>query len=223
MLVDGFVDLIDSLPFFPGIRSAVVARSHPAGPRPGALPHVHEDVEQVLLSEIEILRGIERVAAEVTDAFRGTPLTAVAILKGSCIFAADLIRRIPIPLHLSFAAAHSYGGDTTPGPLELELLPARDEILGHEVLLIDDILDTGRTLTAVRRELLDLGAAGVRTCVFRDKPARRTVPCRADFRCFEIDDVFVVGYGLDHAGRYRNLPFVGALRPELLAAAAPAE
>jgi hypoxanthine phosphoribosyltransferase len=184
---------------------------------------VHEDVEQVLLSEIEILRGIERVAAEVTEVFRGTPLTAVSILKGSCIFAADLVRRLPIPLDLAFAATRSYGDATTAGRLEIELMPSRDEVLGREVLLIDDILDTGQTLTAVRRELLDLGAAGVRTCVFLDKPARRTVSCHADFRCFEIDDVFVVGYGLDHAGRYRNLPFVGALRPELLEAATQAE
>ena len=186
---------------------------------------MHDDIEQVLLPEAEILRGIERVAVEVTESFRGSDFTVISVLKGSCIFASDLIRRIPIPLDLAFVAARSYGAGTTSGSLEIQLMPSREELFGRRVLLIDDILDTGRTLSAVRQRLEELGAADVKVCVFLDKPARRVVPFQADFCCFEIDDLFVVGYGLDYLGRYRNLPFVGSLRAEITTspAASPAE
>jgi hypoxanthine phosphoribosyltransferase len=179
---------------------------------------VHADLERVLYSEEEILRGIDRVAAAVTALYRGRDFTVVGVLKGSCVFAADLIRRIPIPLELAFVSAASYREGTTPGRLELALLPSGEEIHGRSLLLVDDILDSGRTLSALVRELRERGAAEVRTCVFLDKPSRRAVPFNADFRVFEVEDLFVVGYGLDYAGRYRNLPFVAGLRAEVVAA-----
>ena len=162
---------------------------------------MHDDVERILFPEEAIHEGIDRVADEVTRAYAGTDFTVVSVLKGACVFAADRIRRIPNPRALSF-------------------FPAEGEIQGRRLLLVDDILDTGRTLAAVRRELLARGALDVRTCVFLDKPSRRTADLVPDFRCFEVEDLFVVGYGLDFAGRYRNLPFVGALRPEVFTAAA---
>jgi hypoxanthine phosphoribosyltransferase len=177
---------------------------------------LHSDIERILLSEYEIRAGIDRVAAEVTQAYDGRDFTVVAVLKGSCVFAADLIRRIPIPLELAFVSAASYGSGTRAGELELHFLPAEGEIAGRSLLLVDDILDSGRTLDALKRELLRRGAAEVRTCVFLDKPARRAVPCEADFRGFRVEDRFVVGYGLDFAGRYRNLPYVAALKKEVL-------
>lgn len=176
---------------------------------------MHDDIDRVLFSEREILAGIGRVAEEVTGAYRGTDFTVVAVLKGSCVFAADLMRRIPIPLELAFVAARSYGDRTRAGELQIDLLPAGHEVLDRRLLLVDDILDSGRTLSRLKRELEQLGAAEVRTCVFLDKPTRRTVTFEADFRAFEVENAFVVGYGLDFAGRYRNLPFVGALRPEI--------
>jgi len=179
---------------------------------------LHNDVERVLFSEAQILGGIDRVAQEVTRAYAGRDFTVVCVLKGSCVFAADLIRRIPIPLELAFVAASSYADGTQPGRLEIQFVPAGNEIEGRNLLLVDDILDTGRTLLAVREEFLRRGAREVRTCVFLDKPARRAVALLPDFRCFEVEDLFVVGYGLDFAGRYRNLPFVGALRHELYSA-----
>jgi hypoxanthine phosphoribosyltransferase len=173
---------------------------------------LHNDVERVLFSEAQILEGIGRVAGEVTRTYAARDFTVVAVLKGSCVFASDLIRRIPVPLELAFLSASSYGDGTQSGRLEIHFSPTGNEIEGRNLLLVDDILDTGRTLLGVRKELLARGAREVRTCVFLDKPARREVPLQPDFRCFEVEDLFLVGYGLDFAGRYRNLPYVGALR-----------
>lgn len=178
---------------------------------------VHTDIESILFSEQAIHEGIDRVAAEVTRAYQGEAFTVVSVLKGSCIFASDLIRRIPIPLELAFVAASSYRDGTESGRLDLNLFPADHEILGQNLLLVDDILDTGRTLQALTQELVKRGAKQVKSCVFLDKPTRRAVDYAADFRAFEVENLFVVGYGLDYAGKYRNLPYVGALRSHLYA------
>jgi hypoxanthine phosphoribosyltransferase len=180
---------------------------------------LNNDIERVLYSEPEILAGIDRVAREVTESYTGRDFTVVCVLKGSCVFASDLIRRIPIPLELAFLAASSYGDGTTSGSLEINFFPTGNEIEGRNLLLVDDILDTGKTLHRLKAELTRRGAAEVRTCVFLDKPSRREVPVVPDFRGFEVENLFVVGYGLDYAGRYRNLPFVGALQPRVYAAA----
>lgn len=176
-----------------------------------------QDIERILFPEEQILEGIQRVAEEVTSAYRGQDFTVVSVLKGSCVFASDLIRRIPIALELAFVSASSYGSGTRSGELHINYFPSDGEIAGRNLLLVDDILDTGRTMHALMGELTRRGARDIKTCVFLDKPARRAVPFHADFRCFEVDDLFVVGYGLDYAGRYRNLPFVGSLRKELYA------
>jgi hypoxanthine phosphoribosyltransferase len=180
---------------------------------------MHDHIERILFPEPEILSGIDRVAAEITEAYRGRDFTVVSVLKGSCVFASDLIRRIPIPLELAFLAASSYGDGTTAGELEFNFVPTGNEIEGHNLLLVDDILDTGKTLSGIKAELARRGANEVKTCVFLDKPARREVKISADFRCFEVENLFVVGYGLDFAGHYRNLPYVGALREEIYARA----
>lgn len=188
---------------------------------------VHPDIQRVLYSEERIAAALDRVAAEIQRALAptgsGSPgreasepgFTLVAVLKGACVFAADLLRRLDGPVELAFVAASSYRDGTTSGALELNLFPSQAEIQGRRLLLVDDILDTGRTLQALSRELLERGAREVRTCAFLDKPARRLVDLEADFRCFEVEDLFVVGYGLDFAGRYRNLPYVGELKPEV--------
>lgn len=179
-----------------------------------ALP-VHDDIDRILLDEARIMAGIDSIASEMTELYRDRELTVVAVLKGSSIFVADLIRRLPIPLQLAFACAESYREGTRPGELDLRLLPHGEEVAGRHVLLVDDILDSGRTMNSVRAEMVAAGAVDVKTCVFLDKPSRRQVEIRPDFRCFEVEDVFVVGYGLDFAGKYRNLPYVGALRSEV--------
>jgi hypoxanthine phosphoribosyltransferase len=180
---------------------------------------VNEDIQRIIFGEGEIRLGLDRLAAEIAAAYRDCDLTVVAVLKGSCVFVADLIRRLPLPLELAFLGASSYRDDQESGRLELSCIPSEEEIRGRRVLLVDDILDTGRTLQALVHELAARGAQDVATCVFLDKPARRRTQIQADFVCFEVEDVFVVGYGLDFAGRYRNLPYVGALKPEAYASA----
>ncbi|MCP3917842.1 MAG: hypoxanthine phosphoribosyltransferase [bacterium] len=176
---------------------------------------MHDDIKTVLYAEEEILQGIDRVAGEVTESYRGHDFTVVGVLKGSCIFAADLIRRMPIPLELAFVYASSYGAGTESGELEVNFFPSEHEIEGRRLLLVDDILDSGQTMHRLKSEFEARGAAEVKSCVFLDKPSRRALPFEADFRVFEVQNLFVVGYGLDFAGRYRNLPYVGALREEV--------
>jgi hypoxanthine phosphoribosyltransferase len=180
---------------------------------------VHDDIDHILLDEQDIRLGIEDVAGQIVAHYAADEPTVVAVLNGSVVFVADLIRRLPIPLRLAFLWAESYRQGTSPGALSFGGVGTASEIQGRRVLLVDDILDSGRTLFALRGELLRRGARDVRTCVFLDKPARRAVALEADYACFRIADEFVVGYGLDHAGRYRNLPFVGVLKAEVLARA----
>ena len=177
---------------------------------------MHQDLERILLREAEIEAAIARLAQELTRVYAGKRLAVVAVLKGSFLFAADLVRRLPLPLELSFVLARSYRGAGPGERLDVEWMPSASELQGRDVLLVDDILDTGRTLQHLVRELRARGAREVKTCVLLDKPARRTADVSADWSCFTIPDVFVVGYGLDFDGRYRNLPCVAALKREVL-------
>jgi hypoxanthine phosphoribosyltransferase len=176
---------------------------------------MHEDIETVLFSTEQILGGIVRVADELTRDYAGEVFTVVGVLKGSVVFVSDLVRNIPAKLEMAFVGASSYGAGTTSGNLKLNFFPMEEEIRGRRILLVDDILDTGRTMAALQKEMYARGAVEVKTCVFLDKPSRRSVELEADYACFEVEDLFVVGYGLDFAGRYRNLPYVGALKPAL--------
>ncbi len=141
-------------------------------------------------------------------------MVVVSLLSGTVMFLADLIRHLSLPLRLDFIGVSSYGAGTTSGELvftkELRL-----DVRGRDVLLVDDILDTGRTMKRVLAKLRPLKPRRIKTCVLLDKPARRTEKIRADYIGFSIPDLFVIGYGLDYAERYRNLPFVGVLKPEM--------
>jgi hypoxanthine phosphoribosyltransferase len=167
-------------------------------------------VEQVLIRPDEIQRRIRGLARTIARDFKGRDLVIVALLNGTVMFLADLIRHLALPLRLDFIGVSSYGRGTRPGKLvftkELKL-----DVRGRDVLLVDDILDTGRTLQRVTAKLRALGPKTLKICVFLNKEARRIEPVRADYIGFEIPDFFVVGYGLDFAERYRNLPFVGVL------------
>ena len=177
-------------------------------------PRWRKDVENVLISDVQLARRIKTLAREIEQDFKGREMVVVSLLNGTVLFLADLIRYLNLPLRLDFIGVSSYGLGTESGELvftkELRL-----DVRGRDVLLVDDILDTGKTLSRVLPKLRALKPRRLKTCVLLDKPERRVKNVRADYIGFTIPDVFVVGYGLDFAERYRNLPFVGVLHPQI--------
>ncbi len=171
-------------------------------------------VESVLITEEQIARRIKTLAREIERDFRGRETVVISLLSGTVMFLADLIRHLNLPLRLDFMGVSSYGAGTESGELvftrELRL-----DVRGRDVLLVDDILDTGKTLSRVLPKLRALKPRRVKICVLLDKPSRRAEKVKADYVGFEIADFFVIGYGLDFAERYRNLPFIGVLHPHI--------
>ena len=172
------------------------------------------DVERIIITQARLARRIREFSRQIEHDHRGRELVVVSLLNGTVLFLADLIRHLSLPLRLDFIGVSSYGAGTTSGELvftkELRL-----DVRGRDVLLVDDILDTGRTMKRVLGKLRALMPRRIRTCVLLDKPSRRVERVHADYVGFTIPDLFVIGYGLDYAERYRNLPFVGVLRPEM--------
>jgi len=165
----------------------------------------------ILLSEDVIRVRVAQIAAEVNRDFAGRPLTVVGILTGSLVFLADLIRRIEVPLKIGLIQASSYRGETTTAG-ELRINDALlTDVRGRDLLLLDDILDTGQTLTRIVAHLSAKGAASLRTCVLLRKIGRQQVPFEPDYTGFSIPDKFVIGYGLDYDDDYRHLPYIGVL------------
>ena len=177
-------------------------------------PRWRGEIRRVLISDAQIARRVKTLAREIERDFTGRDVVVVSLLNGTVMFLADLIRHFSMPLRLDFIGVSSYGLGTKPGELvftkELRL-----DVRGRDVLLVDDILDTGRTLTRVRQKLRALKPRRIRTCVLLDKKARRVEKFEADYVGFDIPDEFVVGYGLDYAERYRQLPFLGVLHPHI--------
>lgn len=174
---------------------------------------MQNDLERVLVDEAVIERRLDAMAREIERDFPAGPLVVVILLKGALVFAADLLRRVPRALEIECLNVASYhGGTQSSGTVDF-LDRHFPEVQGRQILLLDDILDTGRTLHAVRLRLLEEGATGVRTAVLLAKDKPRDEEVSADYVGFEIGDEFVVGYGLDYQGRYRNLPYVGVLKP----------
>jgi hypoxanthine phosphoribosyltransferase len=177
-------------------------------------PRWRTEVERILITDEMLARRIRTMAKEIEKDFRGREMVVVSLLNGTVMFLGDLIRNLSLPLRLDFMGVSSYGAGTESGELvftkELRL-----DVRGRDVLLVDDILDTGRTLKRVQAKLRALRPRRIKTCVLLDKPARRTERVRPDYVGFEIPDLFVIGYGLDYAEKYRNLPFVGVLKPEM--------
>jgi len=182
--------------------------------RAGVPRRWRKHLERILITENQLARRIRVMSREIQRDFAGRELVVVSVLNGTVMFLADLLRQLSLPLRLDFIGVSSYGAATRPGELvftkELRL-----SVRGRDVLLVDDILDTGNTLARVLEKLQALQPRRVRICVLLEKTARRLEKIRADYVGFEIGDSFVVGYGLDFAERYRNLPFVGVLRPDV--------
>lgn len=175
-----------------------------------------DDVERILFHEQTILSRLDELAREITTFYTDKELTVVAVLNGSLIFAADLLRRIPLPLKLDCLSVSSYhGGTESSGVVTFDQLSMPD-VKDRHVLVIDDILDSGRTLHAICTRLRgELQPKSVRVCVLLNKRCQRAEELEADFVGFEIENEFVIGYGLDFAEHYRNLPFVGVLKHEV--------
>ncbi len=173
------------------------------------------DLQKVLVTQEQLQRRVAELGREITETYKGTDeITAIAIINGAVVFAADLIRHIQMPVRLDCMRVSSYRDGTRPSAPEI-IDKVRLDLKGSHILLIDDILDTGHTSQQVVRMLRRLGPASVRVCVLLEKKGRREVSATPDFVGFQIPDEFVVGYGLDFAERYRNLPCVGVLRPEM--------
>jgi len=172
------------------------------------------DVQRILISAEQIERRLVAMSRDIQRDFKGREMVIVSLLTGTVMFLADLIRHLSLPLRLDFIGVSSYGAGTESGELVFTK-ELRVSVRGRDVLLVDDILDTGRTMTRVLAKLRALKPRRIRTCVLLNKDARRVEDVEADYVGFDIPDYFVVGYGLDFAERYRNLPFVGVLHPQI--------
>jgi hypoxanthine phosphoribosyltransferase len=178
------------------------------------------DVADVLLSEERIRERVIELGRQISLDYAGQRLTLVSVLKGSLPFMADLMREIEIPLRIDLMEVSSYGGASTESSGLVRILKDLSaSIAGEQVLLVEDIIDTGLTLNYLLRYLRGKSPASLRICTLLDKPARRLVDIPVDYVGFTIPDQFVVGYGLDYGELYRNLRFVGVLRPEVYSVA----
>lgn len=176
-------------------------------------PTMNEPIGKVLFDEAAIRERVAQLAQELTEEYHDTSLTIVAVMRGSVLFLADLVRLLSFPVRIELVGAESYGSSTVSSG-QVRIVPLSDLttcITDAHVLVLDDILDTGLTLSRVQEHIASFRPKSLRTCVFLDKPSRRTVVFEADFRGFVIEDHFVVGYGLDFDGRWRNLPYIAVL------------
>ena len=173
---------------------------------------MEQDIKKVLISEEEIRERVAEIGARISEDYAGKNLLVVGILKGSVLFMADLIREIQLPCKLDFLAVSSYGGDTRSSGVVKIVKDIDIELEDYDVLLVEDILDSGRTLSYVCDMLRTRHPASIRVATLLDKPERRVVDLKADYVGTSVPDEFVVGYGLDFDQRYRNLPYIGQLK-----------
>lgn len=172
------------------------------------------DIDRVLLSEEQLKDIVKRLGAEITKDYQGKKLVLVSVLKGSVIFMADLMREIKIPCSIDFMSVSSYGSGTkTSGVVKIVKDLDTDVVNGADLLIVEDILDSGVTLEYLMKILSARNPNSIKICTLLDKPERRKANIFADYAGAQIPDAFVVGYGLDYDEKYRNLPFVGALKP----------
>ncbi len=178
---------------------------------------MHDDIKKVLLTKEQIEERVKEMGRQITEDYRGKELVVVVLLSGAAWFAADLTRAIDIPLRVDFMVASSYGnGTSTSGSVKVKL-DIRENIAGKDVLLVDDIIDSGVTFAAISDMLRQNKPASLKTVALCDKAERRINGLEADYVGFKIPDEFVVGFGLDYAGDYRNLPYIGVLKPSVYA------
>ena len=176
---------------------------------------LNDAIEKVLVSEEELKAKVTSLGQQITKDYAGKNLLMVSVLKGSVIFMADLMRAIDLPCTIDFMCVSSYGSGTKSSGVVKIIKDLDIDLHGKDLLIVEDILDSGKTLHYITRMLADRGTASIRIATLLDKPERRTAPLTPDYSCFTIPDEFVVGYGLDYDERYRNLPYIGVLKPEI--------
>jgi hypoxanthine phosphoribosyltransferase len=175
---------------------------------------VHPDIEEVLISADEIQSRIADLAKQVTEDYRGKDLLLVGVLKGAFVFMADLARQVSLPIEFDFMAVSSYGSATKSSGVVRILKDLDYEITGRHVLLVEDIIDSGLTISYLLRYLEARRPASLEICSLFWKKGEQAVPMQVKYSGFEIPPVFIVGYGLDYAEKYRNLPYIGVLKPD---------
>jgi hypoxanthine phosphoribosyltransferase len=174
-----------------------------------------DDIQEILFTEAQLKTRVEELARQIEQDYAGKEIMLISVLRGSFIFVADLCRAIHLPCTLDFMAVSSYGkSTTTTGQVQITK-DLSEDISGRHVLVVEDILDSGNTLHYLLQLLQHRHPASIRLCTLLDKPDRRVKPVDIHYTGFTIPDAFVVGYGLDYAEKYRNLPYVGILKPEV--------
>ena len=172
------------------------------------------DKISVLLSEDQVDRKLDELAAVINRDYEGKCIQLVGILKGSVFFSCELAKRLTMPVTMDFMSVSSYGNSTKSSGVVKIVKDLDEPLQDRDVLIVEDIVDTGRTLSYLMKVLQDRHPASMRLCCMLDKPERRITDVKADYVCFNIPDEFVVGFGLDYAQKYRNLPYIGILQPE---------
>ena len=176
---------------------------------------LEKDIQEVLFTQEELEKRVRELAAQITADYQGKEIILISVLRGSFVFMADLCRAIRLPCTLDFMSVSSYGAGTTSSGQVQITKDLSEDITGRHVIVVEDILDSGNTLSYLLNILEHRHPASVRLCTLLDKPERRTKPVDLHYRGFTIPDAFVVGYGLDYAEKYRNLPYIGILKPEV--------
>ena len=176
---------------------------------------LEQDIERVLFTEEELRTRIGELAAQINADYAGREPVLISVLRGSFIFMADLVRAIDLPCTVDFMSVSSYGSGTTSSGQVKITKDLSESVEGKDILVVEDILDSGNTLSYLFKLLQARHPASIRLCTLLDKPSRRTKPIQADYVGFQVEDLFVVGYGLDYAEKYRNLPYIGVLKPRI--------
>lgn len=173
---------------------------------------MNEDIESIVITEKEIAAKVKEAAAWLDARFEGTVPLAISVLKGSVMFYCDLVRAMKTSVQLDFMTVSSYGSGSESSGVPKIVMDLAESVQGRDVIMVEDIVDSGNTLATMRDLILGRGAKSFTIVALFNKEARRKVDIHADYACFEIGDEFIVGYGLDYAQRYRNLPYVGILK-----------
>lgn len=176
---------------------------------------MNKDIKKILIAEDELQAKVKELGAKITEDYQGKDLLLVCVLKGAVLFVSDLMKRIDLPLEIDFMAISSYGSNTQSSGVVRILKDLNQSIEGRNVLIVEDIIDSGLTLSYLAENLKARGPESVEICTILDKPDRRTTSLDIKYTGFQIPDEFVVGYGLDYAEKYRNLPYIAVLKEEV--------